>query len=321
MKKRDAVCIGDIYGKMLNPLRYSLKESKNKNAFGNQPELKGEGPHTDGYNKVLNDEEGVDCCGNCEEDEEKEFKPSKRLETVKKMEAKLKDPKISEKTKKELTKQINLRSSEESEEEKNLKESRKNNIQMVNSIMSKSVFDKLYSKVLKENFGQDDSDVDALGLNDSTPDSDLGDDFGDDFGDEGDGEGDSVTFTLDRATAQTLIDVLQGALGDDGGEEDVGEEVDDLDFGDDEGDGDDFGGDFEEDEETQGTKPAVDKKKAFQNKNNKVSGPPSPKSGKAKSDVTDEIGTKDGAPPIAALQGKNNQVPGSTLKKATDYFK
>ena len=316
MKKKDTICIGDIYGKMLNPLRYSLKESKNKNAFGDQPELKGKGPHTDGYHEALNDEKDGECCGHCEEDEET---TNKRLQTTKKMEEKLKNPKLSEKQKKKIQREIDLRTAEEAEEEKNLKESRKNSLQMINSIMSKSVFDKLYSKVLKENFGQEDSDMDALGLDDSTPDSDLGDD------EFGDGEDDSVTFTLDRATAQTLIDVLQGALGEgDMGGDEFGED-DDLDFGDEEGD--DFGDEdedemsYDEDEETQGTKPAVDKKKAFQGRSNKVSGPPSPKSGKAKTDVTDEVGTKDGAPSFAALQGKNNQVPGSTLKKSTNYFK
>jgi hypothetical protein len=315
MKKRDAVCIGDIYGKMLNPLRHSLRESKNKNAFGEQPELKGKGPHTDGYNKALNDENEE-----TDEDEEDTVKLTTRQKTTKDMEARLKDPKLSTEEKKKIKKQLDLRTAEEAEEEKSLKESRKNIIAMVNSSMSKSVFDKLYSKVLKENFGQEDNDMDALGLDDSTPDAEFGGD--DEFG--GEEEGDSVTFTLDRATAQTLIDVLQGAIGE-GGEEDFGDEGDDLDFGD-EGDDefggdDDFGGDFEEDEETQGTKPAVDKKKAFQGKSNKVSGPPSPKSGKAKTDVTDETGTKDGAPSFTALQGKNNQVPGSTLKKATDYFR
>jgi hypothetical protein len=285
MKRNDAVCIGDIYGKMLNPLRHSLKESKNKNAFGDQPELKGKGPHTDGFNKALNDEE------ECDEDEETPDSKSKKKNNLK----------------------VNKK--------KNLKESRKNSKHMVNSIMSKSVFDKLYSKVLKENFGQEE-DVDALGLDDATPDSDLGDDFGgeDDLG------GDEVTFTLPKDVAQQLVDVLQGVLG---GDEGLGDELggdDDLDFGDD----DDFGGDdfgseedemsFEEDEEV-GTKTAPDKKKAFMGKDNKVSGPPKPKGGQAKADVTDDTNTTNSAPPIAALQGKNNQVPGSTLKKASDYFK
>ena len=318
MKKRDTVCIGDIYGKMLNPLRHSLRESKNKNAFGDQPLIKGKGPHTDGYNKALNDEqEEIE-----EEDEENcsEIKMDKRQKTTKKMEDKLKDPKLSDDQRKKLKREIALRTAEESEEDKIVQENRKNNISAINKIMSKSVFDKLYSKVLKENFGQEDNDIDALGLDNASPDSDFGDEFGED--DLGEDDGDTVTFTLDRATAKTLIDVLQGAIGDEVEDDDMGDDEADLDFGDEDDDmGDEFGGDFEEDEETQGTKPAVDKKKAFQGKSNKVSGPPAPKSGKAKTDVTDDVGTKDGAPSFAALQGKNNQVPGSTLKKATDYFK
>lgn len=321
MKKKDSVCIGDIYGKMLNSFKYhNLRESKgkNKNAFGEQPELVGKGPKTDGYNDALNDNK--DCC---DEDEESP-KLTKRQQTTKTMEDKLKNPKLSKDQKDKLKKQISLRTAEEAEEELFFKESRKNNRSMVNSIMSKSVFDKLYSKVLKENFGQDDSDLDALGLDDATPDADLGDDFGsDEFGD--DEGGDEVSFSLPRDLAQQLVDVLQGVLG---GEEDVGDEFggdDELDFGDDEG-GDEFGDDeedemsFEEDEEV-GTKTAPDKKKAYMGKDNKVSGPPKPKSGHAKADVTDDTNTTNGAPPIAALQGKNNQVPGSTLKKATDYFK
>lgn len=306
MRHNDAVTIGDMYGKMLNPLRHSLKESKNKNAFGDQPDIIGDGPKTDGYNDALNDESP---------------KETKRQGVVKKLDSKLKDSKLNDAQKKKIKKQKDAMTAEEAEEELFVKENRKNIRAMVNNNMSKSVFDKLYNKVLKENFGQEDQDVDALGLDDSTPDSDFGDDFGgDELGDEGEGE--EVTFTLPRDVAQQLIDVLQASIG--GGEEEgFGDEGDDLDFGD-EGE-DDFGGeddgmDFEEDEEV-GTKPAVDKKKAFQGKSNKVSGPPSPKSGKAKTDVTDETGTKDGAPNFSALQGKNNQVPGSTLKKATDYFR
>jgi hypothetical protein len=302
MRHNDTVTIGDMYGKMLNPLRHTLKES-NKNAFGNQPEIVGDGPKTDGYNEALNDEMP---------------KPTKRQAIVKKLDSKLKDSKLTDTQKKKIRKHRDAMTAEEAEEELFVKENRKNIRVMVNNNMSKSVFDKLYNKVLKENFGQEDQDIDALGLDDSTPDSDFGDD---EFGDEG---GDEVTFTLPKDVAQQLIDVLQASLG--GEEEDFGGEDDDLDFGDEGGDDLDFGGDddgmdFDEDEETQGTKPAVDKKKAFQGKSNKVSGPPSPKSGKAKTDVTDEVGTKDGAPSFAALQGKNNQVPGSTLKKATDYFR
>jgi hypothetical protein len=205
----------------------------------------------------------------------------------------------------------------EEDEEISLKK-KKINIEKVNSIMSKSAFDKIYSKLLKENFGVEDQDVDALGLDDATPDSEF--DFGDEGGDDLGEEGDTVTLTLDKATAQALVDVLQAALG--GGEEegDLGEEGDDLDFG---GEGDGFGDEepsFEEDEE-EGTKEAPKKNfSKLQGKDNKVGANPKPKGGSAKTDVTDETGTKVGTPPIAALQGKNNQVPGSTIKKASDYF-
>ena len=123
---------------------------------------------------------------------------------------------------------------------------------------------------------------------------------------------------MPRDTAQALVDILQTALGE-GGEEDFGGEDeggDDLDFGD-EPEDDDMN--FDEDEET-GTKPAPDKKTAYMGKDNKVSGPPKPKSGHAKTDVTNKTDTTQGAPPITALQGKNNQVPGSTVKVG-DYFK
>jgi len=333
MKKRDLLSIGDIYGDMLKPLRKELlvKESKEPKSFDGEFRKKKQkdGPEVaDGYNKAENKpkEEDEELEG---EEDAQSMVPKKKKNSInnsiKSMEDALKKPGISEKTKKDLKRRIfDLGSSSEYSEEEEIKESKKISREILNKHMSKSYFDKLYSKVLKENFNFDSkdegSDVDALGLDDATPDSEMDDDFGgeDDLG----GEEDSVTFTLDRATAQALMDVLQGALG---GEEDLGDddlgfedEGDDLDFGD-EGD-DDMN--FDEDEEVQGTKVAPDKKAAFQAKSNKVGGKANPKgSGKAKTDVTDEVGTKDGAPPITALQGKNNQVPGSTLKKASDYFR
>lgn len=198
------------------------------------------------------------------------------------------------------------------EDEETVQESVKVLKKTLNKGMAKkSIFDTLYKKCLNENFGQDmreDDDLGALGLDDASTDDDLGDDFGSD-------EDDSVTFTLDRATAQTLMSVLQGALGDDDDSGEFEDETDDE-FGDE-----DDGMDFEEDEEVQGTKVATDKKAAFQGKSNKVSSKVTAKKVKAKTDVTDEVGIKDGAPPINALQGKGNQVPGSTLKQKADYFK
>lgn len=319
MSKKDLTSIGDVYGKMLNSFKFHNIKESNSNAFGDQPKLVGKGPDTDGYNKALNDEKPEEC----EEDEEDNVRSTKRQDTTQKLKSKLKDSKLTPDARKKLQKQIDLRTAEEAEEEI-VSESKKITKRTLNNFMSKSVFDKLYNKVLKENFGQED-DTDALGLSDATPDSEFGDEgFGDEGEDDLGGEGDEVTFSLPREVAQQLIDVLQGVLG--GGEEDFGDEgADDLNF-DDEG-ADEFGAGeedenfYEEDEEEQGTKVAPDKKKVFQAKSNKVSGPPTPKAGKAKGEITDEVGTKEGAPSFTALQGKNNQVPGSTLKKATDYFK
>lgn len=319
MKKRDAVCLGDIYGKMLNTFKYNLKEC-NDNAFGKTPELIGDGPETDGYNKALNDEEEEMN----EEDEEsyKKTKGEKIGEFYSSKKPKQNEDSDDEVEDSDDVKRDAIWNKNKKDSKYDLKESKKITTTRLNKFMSKSVFDKLYSKVLKENFGQDEgNDLGALGLDDATPDSNLDDDFGgeDEFGTED--EGDTVTFTLDRATAQTLIDVLQGAIGEGEGEgEAEGDDFgDDLDFEDEgDGEGDDFG-DFEEDEETQGTKTAPDKKKAFQGKDNKVSGPPTPKKKKASGDVTDEVGTKTGAPSFKHLQAQNNQV-NSSIKKAADYF-
>ena len=79
----------------------------------------------------------------------------------------------------------------------------------------------------------------------------------------------------------------------------------------------------QEDEEVQGTKELGNKSvSTFQgpSKSNKVTNKVAPKGGKASSSVTDEVGTKEGAPPITALQGKSNQVPGSRVKVG-DFLK
>jgi hypothetical protein len=283
---KDLVSIGDVYGKMLNTFKYTnnLEEAAAKPAFGEFKKTDGGPTEEGGYHDALDDDKG-----------KKPIKAKKKKNKVVKDE------------------------DEESENNSRIhKESKKSAGKTLNNFMSKSVFDKLYNKVLRENFGQEE---DALGLGDATPDSEV-DEFGgeDDFSDEEGGD-DSVTFTLSRDVAQQLVDVLQGVLG---GEEDLGDE-EGLDFGD-EGD-DEFGGDdefnFEEDEETQGTKELGNKSvSTFQGptKSNKVTNKVAPKGGKASSSVTDNTNTTEGAPPITALQGKGNQVPGSKIKVG-DFFK
>jgi len=283
---KDLVSIGDVYGKMLNTFKYTNNlEEAAKPAFGEFKKTDGGPTKESGYHDALEDDKG-------------------------------KKPITSKK------KKVKAAKSDEDEEVQITKENKKNAGKTLNNFMSKSVFDKLYNKVLKENFGQEE---DALGLGDATPDAEL-DDFGgdDEFGDEEGGD-DSVTFTLSRDVAQQLVDVLQGVLG--GEEEDLGGEDEGLDFGDEGGDefgdeGDDEFG-FEEDEETQGTKELGNKSvSTFQGptKSNKVTNKVAPKGGKAVSSVTDNTNTTEGAPPITALQGKGNQVPGSKIKVG-DFFK
>lgn len=201
-------------------------------------------------------------------------------------------------------------SDDEGDEDDFVAESRKLGKDTLNKTMSKKTlsFDKIYDRIISENFGEDDSDLDAFGLTDATPDSDLDDDFGGE--EEG---GDEVTVTLDKATAQALLDVLQGVLdaGDDMGDD---MEVDDLDFEGETGDGE---ADYEEDEETLG-----DKKGKLQGKDNKV-GSVKPGSASASSAVTDKVGNDgdhghalNGAK--APNDGKQNKV--GTIKQGQDLF-
>ncbi len=74
---------------------------------------------------------------------------------------------------------------------------------------NKSIFDELYAKVINEDFGMEEvDDLDALGIEDATPDEELADDEGDDI------EGE-VTITLDKELAKALHDVLMAAMGED----------------------------------------------------------------------------------------------------------
>ena len=89
----------------------------------------------------------------------------------------------------------------------------------------KSIFDELYAKVISEDFGMEEvDDLDALGIDDATPDSELADD------ESTEGE-DEITVTLDKELARTLCDILTAAVGDDEGDdvegdlEEVGDEV------------------------------------------------------------------------------------------------
>ena len=96
---------------------------------------------------------------------------------------------------------------------------------------NKSLFEKLFEEVME-------NDEAALGIEGGDSAGDMG---GDDMGGDDMG-GDEVTLTMDRATAEKLMDLLSAALG--GGHEEEGEGEGDE-FGgseEGEGEGDDFGG-------------------------------------------------------------------------------
>lgn len=92
-----------------------------------------------------------------------------------------------------------------------------------NSMAKKSIFDELYAKVISEDFGMEEvDDLDALGIDEATPDAELEDD-------DAEGE-DEVTVTLDKETAKKLCDLLKAAMGeeetdDEDGDEDVADEL------------------------------------------------------------------------------------------------
>jgi hypothetical protein len=329
--------LGDIYGDMLKGV-HTIKESVKKG--GNDLSDKVPAPLQDGgpqekggFHKSLDDayasvycndedeemEDGCDCeegeCTCNEEDEE-----SYAVEKSEKLKAAMNKPNISDQEKKKLKKQIDLLSGTEDEE--NISESKKISKQRLNTNMKHtSTFDRLF-KQINENFDsfdqEDAEDLDALGLGDAESDDEMGGDFGDE-------DDDTVTFTLDRATAQKLHDALMPLLGgdDEGDDMDFGDEGDDMDFGD---EGDDM--DFDEDEETE-TVGAKDSKGGgtqhkLQGRNNKVSGRPQPGSQSASHAVTDKVGNDGdhGHALHGAKQpniGKNNKV--SNVKQGQDFFR
>ena len=202
---------------------------------------------------------------------------------------------------------------------KNIQESEKNAIEILNKFMSrKSVFDNLYNQVIKENWGgatEDAEDIDALGLGDATPDDEMEDNFGGE-------EEKEVTLTLDRATAKSLLELLQAAVGEEAEPSDETETdefggTDELDFN--QGGDEDEQGFYDEDEETEGSSNLSDKNFGkLQGRDNRV-GKLKASSSKAKADVNDEDTTTNFNTTVNYGTGSNNKV--GNLKQATDFFK
>jgi len=351
MKKQPT--LGDIYGSMLKSVKVvnesaeeNINKSKKKintpkNAFSdkNSP-IKGGPTSADGFHKALND----DYCG-CEEEDEERF--DRKYDRINELEKQIKDPNISEKKKEGLEMALKKLKSDlqrEEAEENIVEESKKIARERLNTfMMKKSTFDKLFESVMGGNFDQqEDAQEDAaLGLSDAPTDDEFGDD---EFGDD---EGEQITVTLDRAVAQQLCDILQAAMG--GGEEDFGDEGDDLDFevGDDEMEDEESDlyddeeeydeEEYDEDEEstfptdkvgndgTIGAKNSKDGLHRLQGKSNKVGGRPQPKGqGTKVTGTTDKVGN-DGDYGHAIHSGKQpdmgKQNKVSDLRPAEDYFR
>ena len=318
-KQNDFSSIGQVYGSMLNNMKHKLvSEGKigttvKPGEIGESPLIKGGPLETAGYvpskidrrkmtEKDLKDNlyniKNLSQPDNLEEDEESEKtdKPKKGMFT------KGKKP---------------VKKDKDKESEETIKESIKIAKASINNFMrKKSIFDKLYENVIGQPEGgmpmgsemDDANELDALGI-------------------EGEGEGmeetgEEVTFTLDRDTAQKLIDVLQAAIG---GEEEGG-------FGDEEGDTeleDDMEegepeeaeeGFWDEDEEDLGADNLS--KEINYGKNNKV-GNLKTQSGSATSAYTDKVGSDGdhGHALVNAKQpnmGKSNKV--GSLKTGKSMF-
>ena len=167
------------------------------------------------------------------------------------------------------------------------------------SNMSKFLFDKLFEDVMSGS---------EFGAGDDT--ADLGIDAGGGEGGEDLGS-DEVTITLDRATAEKLIDLIQGAMGGLGEEE--GEEEGELDGegGEEEG-GEEEGAMGESIEVVAEPKPLAAKAETLQKRDNKVSSKYKAAGGKAH---TGSIPALEAEPKAftgkpETLQNKNNKVAG-----------
>ena len=177
---------------------------------------------------------------------------------------------------------------------------------------TKSSFDKLFEDAMSDN-----SDLEDLGIENST---EAGDDTGDsvDFN-VGGGDGDEVTVTLDRATAQALHDVLMAAL--EGGSD----EGDDMEMEGDDMEGDDMGG---EDEDEDVMPEATEMEELSKTAGHDLTGlkkykevgdeKVKPASGKANSGKIPAVDTGSAGPKYK--QGAQ-KVEGSHLKPGASFFK
>ena len=309
--KNDFTSIGNLYGGMLNSIKHKLvsegKIGPKVGEIGEAPLVKGGPQTTAGYMPAKIDKKTMskkDLSDNLYKIDDLSYDEDEETKKV---------------PKKTMRKKINHSKSKvvaTKDDGELVKESGKIAKERLNNFMRrKSIFDKLYENVMQpggapsgpESGEMDDSqELDALGI----------DGEGDDMGGEGE-----VTFTLDRATAEKLLDVLNSAMDPDSEEDMMGDdEFSDEGSMDDMGDEDEEGF-WDEDEEDLGHAIAG-AKEVNMGKNNKV-GNLKVQSGGASSAYTSKVGPDGdhGHALVNAKQpnmGKSNKV--SSLKTGKSLF-
>ena len=175
-KKKDLKALGDVYSKLGEEV---VVPEKNDMVAGDANAAVGEAPLVDGG--ITKD------CG-CEEPEEVEGTDAPGVEDT--------------------TPKGELAGAPE-EDEENTVEALETASDGINNYMAKkSAFDELYSKVISEDFGMEEQDdLNALGIEDATPDAELGEEGDDDASEE------EITVTLDKEMAKSLCDLLKAAMG------------------------------------------------------------------------------------------------------------
>ena len=219
MAKKDLKDLGEVYGNLGKEETTVVAESTDKATVGDESAAVGEAPLEDGG--ITKD------CG-CEEPEEVEVADAPKEED----EEQLDEAHCDEEDKEEKEEDSECSDEEKEEGGEHAEEDEENALEIaqpgINNYMAKkSAFDELYSKVISEDFGMEEQDdLNALGIEDATPDAELGEEGDDDADVAGEEE---VTVTLDKELAKTLCDVLQAAMGeeetDEAGDEDVADEV------------------------------------------------------------------------------------------------
>ena len=192
-KKKDLKALGDVYSKLGAEVVVS---EMNDMTVGDKDAAVGEAPLVD----------GGDCDADCETPEEVKGTDAPGVEDPG-------DPKEEV-------------AGTPEEDEENASEALETASSSINKYMAKkSAFDELFAKVISEDFGMEEQDdLNALGIDDATPDAELGEEGDDDASEE------EITVTLDKELAKTLCDLLQAAMGeeetDEAGDEDVADELD-----------------------------------------------------------------------------------------------